>query len=230
MKEIKIVWLYGDLLDLYGDSGNIRVLEYFFKKENIKYQIKQLSIYDELDFKDTDFIYCGPGKLKNILVANEHFKKYADKFKQAINNNTTILFTGNAYMLLGKEIIDINNNKYQSSNLYDYSVIDVNKITIKDVVSTTSLLQKPVYGFINRTYQYQTCNIENNLFTVTKGLSEKSEGFYDHNLFVTNQLGPILVKNPELCSFIFEKITKQKLDLENSLMETAYEKTMEELK
>ncbi len=32
MKEIKILYLYPDILDLYGDIGNIKVLEYRTKR------------------------------------------------------------------------------------------------------------------------------------------------------------------------------------------------------
>ena len=32
MKKIRILWLYDDLLDLYGDSGNLMIIEYYLKK------------------------------------------------------------------------------------------------------------------------------------------------------------------------------------------------------
>ena len=47
MKELKILYLYPDILDLYGDIGNIKVLKYRLEKRNIKPIVDTYSINDE---------------------------------------------------------------------------------------------------------------------------------------------------------------------------------------
>ena len=37
--KFKIAWLYYDLLELYGDSGNIKIIESILKSNNIDYQV-----------------------------------------------------------------------------------------------------------------------------------------------------------------------------------------------
>ncbi|MBQ1826984.1 MAG: hypothetical protein II126_03335, partial [Erysipelotrichaceae bacterium] len=69
MKEIRICWLYGDLLDLYGDSGNIRVLEFYLKEKKIPYVIEEKRLFDDISFSSYDFIYCGPGRARNLAIA-----------------------------------------------------------------------------------------------------------------------------------------------------------------
>ena len=49
----KILYLYPDLLDLYGDSGNIEVLKYRLEKRGIKCQVDTYSILeDKPNFND----------------------------------------------------------------------------------------------------------------------------------------------------------------------------------
>ena len=44
MKEVKILYLYPDILELYGDYGNIQVLKYRLEKRNINVIIDRYSI------------------------------------------------------------------------------------------------------------------------------------------------------------------------------------------
>ncbi len=60
MKELKILYLYPDLLELYGDYGNIQVLKYRLEKRNIKAIIIPYSIGDESpNFEDFDLVFAG---------------------------------------------------------------------------------------------------------------------------------------------------------------------------
>lgn len=60
MKEIKILYLYPDLLELYGDYGNIQVLKYRLEKRNIKATIIPYSIGDPTpNFEDFDLVFAG---------------------------------------------------------------------------------------------------------------------------------------------------------------------------
>ena len=53
MKEIKILYLYPDILDLYGDIGNIKVLKYRLEQRGYTATIDKYSINDEKpDFKN----------------------------------------------------------------------------------------------------------------------------------------------------------------------------------
>lgn len=47
MKEIRILYLYPDILDLYGDIGNIKVLKYRIEQRGMKCIVDTYSIDDE---------------------------------------------------------------------------------------------------------------------------------------------------------------------------------------
>lgn len=60
MKELKILYLYPDILELYGDFGNIQVLHYRLEQRGFKAIIETYSICDTPpDFKSYDLVFAG---------------------------------------------------------------------------------------------------------------------------------------------------------------------------
>ena len=54
---MKIGYLYYDLMNLYGDNGNIKALTNALDKMKIKYSLKLITKGDKFYFSDFDFIY-----------------------------------------------------------------------------------------------------------------------------------------------------------------------------
>ena len=189
MKEIRILWLYSDLLDLYGDSGNIRILQYYFNKHGFDVSVDSIGIFDQPNFDKYDFIYCGPGKLKNLISANEHFRKHKEEFKKVIEKGIPILFCGSAILLLGNKFRDSKGNEYEASGVFDFTATDMDQVMTADILR---------------------------------------HGYHDKSLWATFLMGPLLVKNPDLLIWYFEKITGIKLDMSGTLEEEAYLKTISE--
>ena len=62
MKELKVLYLYPDILELYGDFGNIQVLKYRLEKRGFKSVIDTYSIGDDTpDFCSYDLVFAGGG-------------------------------------------------------------------------------------------------------------------------------------------------------------------------
>lgn len=60
MKELKILYLYPDLLELYGDYGNIQVLRYRLEKRGYSAIIDSYSIGDPSpNFTEYDLVFAG---------------------------------------------------------------------------------------------------------------------------------------------------------------------------
>ena len=101
--KIVIGYLFYDILNLYGESGNILALEKYLKENNIEYEIRKLTIEDEINFNELDFVYMGSGTDENEYLALENLKKYTKEINEQISNNKLFLVTGNAIELFGKE-------------------------------------------------------------------------------------------------------------------------------
>ena len=86
MKELKILYLYPDILELYGDYGNIQVLKYRLEKRGYKAIIEKYSIGDKApDFKNYDLVFAGGGADQEQSILAKDLIKYKDNIKEAVN-------------------------------------------------------------------------------------------------------------------------------------------------
>ena len=72
---IKILHLYYDIMNMYGESANIRALEHALDKEEVKYKIDFKSLHDDIKIMDYDFIYIGTGLDESYSLVLEDLKK-----------------------------------------------------------------------------------------------------------------------------------------------------------
>ena len=98
---MKILHLYYDLMNLYGEYGNVVVLAKHLEDQCEEVIVDKKTIGDQIDFTQYDFIYCGSGTEKNQMVALNDLLKRKDNL---IKSKGIIFFTGNAMELLGEKI------------------------------------------------------------------------------------------------------------------------------
>lgn len=223
---IYIAHLYYDLMNLYGEIGNVKVLVNTLEKQGIKVVIDKLSINDRIDFNKYDFIYIGCGTEDNQLLVLKDIIKYKNKIKEYIESNKFILSTGNSYELFGKSIYD-GKNKHSALGIFDYNSKKINNRIVGDIIANCSFISNKVIGFQN-----QGSNVfENNnpMFEVLSGNEKSNEGYNYKNFYGTYMLGPILARNPKFNEYIVSKLISNKCSdfklkkINNKLDQEAYE-------
>lgn len=203
---MKIAYLYYDFLNLYGESGNIKIISRILKENKIKHEILYLSLNDKLDFNSYDLVYIGSGTENNLKIALNNLKKYQKDIKKYIEDNKFMLVTGNSLDMFGKTLDNL-----ESLNIFDY---ECNKIKrIMDEVYINSLVTKDkIIGFRNGCYELS--KIDYPLF--------ENEGVKYNNFYGTHILGPILVRNPLFLKYFMNKLTNKKLKYDLKLEQLAY--------
>jgi len=194
-------------MNLYGEYGNIKILEHHLKKLDNTVIIDNKTINEEFNLNDYDFIYMGSGTEKNQELVLKDFIKHKEELIKYIKSDKYALFTGNSYEILGSKIDDI-----EALNVSSFIVERTKDRKTDDVIMDSEYIQKKVVGFINK-----MTNIKNNdkpLFNVIFGIGEdennKIDGFKDHNLYGTHIIGPILVRNPYFLDLIIKGIYSSK--------------------
>ena len=81
---ITIAYLYYDLLNLYGESGNIKALKKSLEEQGVRVSIHFLTLDDDLDFSKYDFVYMGAGTENNQNLILPHLMKYREDIQQQI--------------------------------------------------------------------------------------------------------------------------------------------------
>ena len=101
---MNIGYIYYDLLNLYGDDGNIKALKQRLTNQGVKVNIDYISLGDIINFAKYDIVYIGSGTDDNLLIALDYLKEYKSDIKRYINGNKFFLATGNSVELFGKYI------------------------------------------------------------------------------------------------------------------------------
>ena len=201
---MKIAYLYYDFLNLYGESGNIKIISNILKYNKIKHEILYLSLDDELEFDKYDLVYVGSGTEDNLLITLKHLSKYKNDIKKYIEDNKFMLVTGNSVDMFGKKIED---NK--ALNIFDYEVS-------KGIRKKEEVYHNKILGFINN-------NSYNNKYCDTDIIRH-------NNFYGTYILGPILVRNPHLVKQFLNNLTNKKLKYDLKLETKAYNEFIKNFK
>lgn len=240
-KQIKILYLYPDMLELYGDYGNIQVLKYRMEKRGIEVQIDRYSIDDAApDFKSYDIVFAGGGADKEQGILADDLVKYSENIKEAVQNGVFFLLICGAYQLFGKYYKGVEGDVIPGLGIFDYyteAIEDRKKRCIGNIVIEVDLnLDKKIkvigfenhggqtYGIGQSSNDDETSNRAFNrafgkvLFGNGNKFGDKEEGFFRNNIIATYLHGPLLSKNPEVADYIIkyclERKYQEKLELE----------------
>ncbi len=230
MKELKILYLYPDILELYGDFGNMQVLKYRLEQRNITTNITPYSIGDPIpNFSDFDLVFAGGGADQEQGILASDLLKLKDNIKTAVDNGVFFLLICGAYQLFGKYYKDVDGNIIPGLEIFDYyteAINDRKKRCIGNIVIETNLnntLETPIkiIGFEN--HGGQTFNINNPFGKVLSGNGNKfedtEEGFFNKNVLATYLHGPLLSKNPVLTDYIIKYCLDKKYNEDMKLNE-----------
>lgn len=220
MKELKILYLYPDMLELYGDYGNIQVLEYRLKSRGFNVVIDTYSIGDPTpEFVNYDIVFAGGGADNEQSILANDLIKYKDEIKTAIHTGVFFLLICGAYQLFGKYYKGVDGNLISGLEVFDFyteAVADRKNRCIGNIVIDVNLngLDYKVIGFEN--HGGQTYNVSNPFGNVLFGNGNKfgdtKEGFFANNVIATYLHGPLLSKNPKLADYIIQYCLNRKYD------------------
>ncbi len=208
---IKVAHLYYDLLNLYGENGNILAIKDYLENNNVEYQIDFITVNDKIDFSKYDLIYVGSGTENNILIALEDIVKYHGDLKKYLDAGKFIIATGNSNILFGKSYTTLNKDTIKCLNLFDYESKETPFRTVGEQLYLTNDNQK-IIGFLNHQVLFK--NYSSNLFKVSHGNGyaphKNKEGFKYQNFYGSLLIGPLLIRNPYFTQNVINSLLKAK--------------------
>lgn len=232
--KITIVHLFYDLMNLYGESGNVLAIQNCLLGQGLDVEIKNISLTDPLDLTDVDVIYMGSGTESNMMIALDYLRRHSDEINDAFSSKKFFLVTGNAIELFGKKIF-INGQVIDGLNIFDYETTKSNSRNVSECIFNFDEIEEKILGFVN--HSSEMSGISSPLFTVKKGIgsnkSSKIEGIHLNNFYGTYLIGPILARNPKFLEYFAKKIILNKYanfefkDFDFEIEEKAYIKYLE---
>ena len=219
---MNIGYIYYDLLNLYGDDGNIKALKQRLTNQGVKVNIDYISLGDTINFNNYDLVYFGSSTDDNLLIALEYLKPYKNDIKRFINNNKFLLSTGNSIELFGK-YIQKGDNKIEALDILNYYTKYNENRTVNDINYNCTIHNKNIVGFEN--HRGHIISKEKNF--LYKG--DNKYGVVYNNFIGTYLIGPLLIRNPYfLEDYIKRLLNKEDIKEDNYYLEIeSYKKAVE---
>lgn len=213
---INICHLYGNLLNTYGDVGNVMALKYFAEKKGYKVNIDVASLNDEFDYEKYDFVFFGGGQDYEQSIVEKDLENKKENIKKYIENSGLFLAICGGFQLMGQYYYDAYNNKIEGLKIFDYYTKNqensnrfVGNIEIKD------LKNGEVYRGFENHGGVTFLKDKNQAFAkVISGNGnngeDSTEGFRYKNTFASYLHGPLLARNENLVNTFLEIIESKK--------------------
>lgn len=212
--EINICHMYPDLLNIYGDVGNILILKYRAKKRGIKTNVFNVSINDDFDSSKYDIVFFGGGQdYEQSIVANDLKENKRKEIIKYIENNKVFLSICGGYQLLGKYYITGLGKEIEGLSALNVYTEPSDKRFIGNTVIYNNDYKEFYVGFENHSGKTYIGDLKP-LGKVLSGYGNNGEDGYEgcvyKNTYCTYFHGSLLSKNPELADRLLMTALKNK--------------------
>ena len=210
--KIRIGHLYPDLLNLYGDRGNIQCLKKRMQWRGIDAEVQEFQITDTISFLDLDIVLLGGGSDREQMLGCEKLKTIRQDFKEYVEDNGVVIAVCGGYQLLG-HYYDTDDGRIEGLSLVDLYTEQGTPRLISNIVIQNDLFPYPIVGFENhggRTFIGDNKPLGKVLFGYGNNETEKAEGVLYKNVIGTYLHGPLLPKNPHICDYLIKNALERK--------------------
>ena len=232
--KLKICHMYNDVLNLYGDRGNVICMSRRLNWRGIETEIVRLPVGEYASLADCDIVFIGGGQdfEQEVLLDDLHRGKDRE-IKAAIEDGVSFLTICGGYQMMG--------NYYETHDgvRCDFiGAVGLHTIGGKERMIGNYKFrcgEITVVGFENHSGKTYLDSGTEPLGRVLIGYGNNgedgTEGVHYKNLFGTYSHGPLLPKNPELCDMILLNALARKYGLKEleALDDTAELKAHDEM-
>lgn len=202
--ELRICHLYPDLLNLYGDRGNLMTLAGRARWRGIDVRVGELHLGDPLGSEDHDLYFIGGGEdRQQRLAAPDLRERKGDALRAAAERGAVVLAVCGGYQLLGHYYRPSEGEDLIGLGLLDLTTVHPGKRVrrlIGNIVIRSRMIGGTLVGFENHGGRTRLGPGAQPLGDVVAGSGnngeDRSEGAVFRHVYGTYLHGPLLPKNP----------------------------------
>jgi lipid II isoglutaminyl synthase (glutamine-hydrolysing) len=221
--ELRIAWLYPDLMSTYGDRGNVIVLQKRAQWRGIGATLVPITLETTVNrLNECDLIFMGGAQDRQQKLAGEDFLgNKGPMLKAMVDRGTPALFVCAAYQFVGHYYRPYQGDDIPGAGIFDLVTVhpgDQAKRLIGNIAATITNLDgcngQTIVGFENHGGYTRLGPKMKPLAKVVRGFGNNGEdGFegavYKHAIGSYFH-GPILPKNPILADWLIERALEAK--------------------
>ena len=215
--ELKICHMYPDILNLYGDRGNVMCMKKRLMWRGIDVSVEKLPLGEFKSLAGYDLIFIGGGQdFENELLLDDLQRGKAQEIRSAVNDGKTFLTVCGGFQMLGNYFEAPDGKRFDYTGALDMHTLGSDRRLTGNYKFQCAAHAggSLVVGFENHSGRTYLGEGLEPLGTIISGHGnngeDKSEGVHYRNVFGTYSHGPVLPKNPELCDYILLTALKEK--------------------
>ena len=211
-RKIVVGHLYPDLLNLYGDRGNIQCIMKRCEWRGIDAETIEYGLEDKVNFSKLDIVLLGGGSDREQMIVCQRLQEIREDFEAYVESDGVVIAVCGGYQLLG-HYYQTDQGKMEGLHLVDIYTEQKPGRLIDNIVLKSELFDMPVVGFENHGGRTKIGN--NKAFgKVLYGSGNDGESGYEgviyKNVIGTYLHGPLLPKNPQVCDYLIERALERK--------------------
>ncbi len=214
--KLVICHLYPDLMNIYGDRGNVIALAKRCLWRGIDVEVKSLGLGDKVEPGAYDIFFMGGGQDKEqVMVSHDLYETKGETIRREIEQGACALVICGGYQLFGNFYRPAEGEELPGIGVFDAYTIAGSKRFIGNVFVETCLdgRKTTVVGFENHSGKTYLGKNERPLGEIIVGYGnngeDKTEGAVHLGAIGTYLHGSLLPKNPELADFLIRKALKR---------------------
>ena len=128
--SLRIAHLYGNLMNTYGDNGNILMLKYVAEKLGARVTVDIVSLKDRFDPDTYDIAFFGGGQDYEQTIVSEDLPDKKEDLERFIHDDGVVLAICGGFQLLGQYYIEASGKRIEGLGIW---------ATIRSIKSTTAI-------------------------------------------------------------------------------------------
>ena len=205
--QLRVAHLYGNLLNTYGDNGNLLVLDYLAKKMDVEMTTTIVSLNEPFVADEYDLVFFGGGQDYEQKIVAHDLQSKKEALTSYIENDGVLLAICGGYQLLGHYYVTADDEKIMGIGALDhYTTRQESHRFIGDIKIVNETFNETYIGFENHNGRTFLGKGERPLGIVVDGHGnngeDQTEGVIYRNVFGSYFHGPLLARNTNLAKRI----------------------------
>ena len=229
--RFNVGWLYPDLMNIYGDRGNILALLKRAEWRGFDARLVELGRGATANLADVDVFFFGGGQDREQgLVYEDLLEHKQPPLERAVGEGAQVLAVCGGYQLLGHYYQTVDGERYDGIAMIDVRTEAGKKRFIGDVVVAANLdglTPATLVGFENHSGRTFLGPKAKPLGKVMVGRgnngSDRTEGCVQGGVIGTYLHGSLLPKNPQLADYLILKALERRGVAELSALDDSAE-------